>query len=164
MSLDQWIFFGERSPIGDTVLWKHNILSQILCFWEKVFRQKATENWFFGGWCRHIYAYWLQFSGFLEINSPVNVEICLGMLATLATSGIWKKSHCLGCYECEGTNTLLLLVPSTSKPSLHLWFSSPLIVSVSIMVNVVLLVSNVIGFFMKVELHHVWVFHFGRWV
>jgi hypothetical protein len=38
-------------------------------FEEKI-RQKATENWFFWGWCRHIYAYWLQFLKFLEINSP----------------------------------------------------------------------------------------------
>jgi hypothetical protein len=38
----------------------------------KKIRQKATENWFFGGWCRHIYAYLLQFSEFLEINSPVS--------------------------------------------------------------------------------------------
>jgi hypothetical protein len=37
----------------------------------KKIRQKATENWFLGGWCRHIYAYWLQLSEFLEINSPV---------------------------------------------------------------------------------------------
>jgi hypothetical protein len=41
----------------------------------------------FGGWCRHIYAYWLQFSEFLEINSPVKSK------SALATSGNWKKKN-----------------------------------------------------------------------
>ncbi len=31
----QWFFFGKKSPNGDTVFWKRNILSQIPCFWEK---------------------------------------------------------------------------------------------------------------------------------
>jgi hypothetical protein len=41
----------------------------------------------FGGWCRHIYAYWLQFSEFLEINSPVKSK------SALATSGNWKLKN-----------------------------------------------------------------------
>jgi hypothetical protein len=56
--------------------WRHSLLKKDYSvtnslFFEKNIRQKATENWFFWGWCRHIYAYWLQFSEFLEINSPV---------------------------------------------------------------------------------------------
>jgi hypothetical protein len=57
--------------------WRHSFLkteysaANSLFLNKKQIRQKATENWFCGGWCRHIYAYWLQFSEFLEINSPV---------------------------------------------------------------------------------------------
>jgi hypothetical protein len=32
---EQWFFFGEKSPNGDTVFWKRNIPSQIPCFLEK---------------------------------------------------------------------------------------------------------------------------------
>jgi hypothetical protein len=57
---------------------------------EKTIRQKVTENWFFfWGGCRHIYAYWLQFSEFLEINSPVKSKLPKD---TLPTSGNWKKN------------------------------------------------------------------------
>jgi hypothetical protein len=45
--------------------WRHSFLkngtfcSKFLVF-EKKIRHKATENWFFWGWCHHIYAYWLH--------------------------------------------------------------------------------------------------------
>jgi hypothetical protein len=38
---------------------------------EKKKSPKSGRKTGFLGWCRHIYAYWLQFSEFLEINSPV---------------------------------------------------------------------------------------------
>jgi len=66
-------------------------LNGIFCLkfrvFEKTIRQKVTENWFWG-WCRHIYAYWLQFSELkyirqLSRNLPKD---------TLPTSGNWKKN------------------------------------------------------------------------
>jgi hypothetical protein len=50
-----------------TQLFENGIFCRKFPVFEKKIRQKATENWFFWGWCRHIYAYWLQFSEFLEI-------------------------------------------------------------------------------------------------
>jgi hypothetical protein len=38
---------------------------------EKKNSPKSDRKMVFWGWCRHLYAYWLQFSEFLEINSPV---------------------------------------------------------------------------------------------
>jgi len=40
-------FWGEKSPIDDTVFWKWIILSQILCFWEKKFVKKWQKTGFF---------------------------------------------------------------------------------------------------------------------
>jgi hypothetical protein len=63
-------FFGENRQMA-TQSSEKGIFCHKFPVLRKTFAKKATENWFFWGWCRHIYAYWLQFSEFLEINSPV---------------------------------------------------------------------------------------------
>jgi len=51
-----------------TQFFENGIFCRKFPVFKKKIRQKATENWCFGGWSRHNYAYWLQFSEFLEIN------------------------------------------------------------------------------------------------
>jgi hypothetical protein len=46
----------------------------------------------FWGWCRHIYAYWLQFSEFLEINSLVKLQSALGCSPPWLHQEIGKKN------------------------------------------------------------------------
>jgi hypothetical protein len=49
---------------------KNGIFCRKFPVFDEKFARKRQKTGFFWGWCRHIYAYWLQFLEFLEINSP----------------------------------------------------------------------------------------------
>jgi hypothetical protein len=57
-------FSGEKSPDGEFVFSKWNILSKIPCFSKKKIARKL-QDW--GGF-RHIVGYWLQFPEILEVG------------------------------------------------------------------------------------------------
>jgi hypothetical protein len=65
------LFLAKNRQMATTQFSENGTFCRKFLVFEKTIRQKATENWFFGGWCHHMYAYWLQFSKFLQIDSPV---------------------------------------------------------------------------------------------
>ncbi len=71
--------------------------SQWLFFWRKIAKcqnsSKRNRKLAFWGWCRHIYAYWLQFSEFLEINSPVKSKSAQGRSPPWLHQEIEKKTQ-----------------------------------------------------------------------
>jgi hypothetical protein len=88
------IFWAKKSSRGDIVFGKDNILSQIP-FLKNC--QIVTENWFFGGRVSphsplllsiYLWVVWKRVAS--------KVEICLGMLTILATSGNWGKKKQIG--------------------------------------------------------------------
>jgi hypothetical protein len=85
-------FFGpKKSSIGDIVFWKDNILSQIPCLKNC---QIVTESWFFGGRVSPHSPLLLSINLWVLWKRVARkVEICLGMLTILATSGNWGKKN-----------------------------------------------------------------------
>lgn len=69
---------------------KYSVANSLLK--KKTIRLKGTENCFFGGGFRHIYALLATKNSLKFLSRQYWVEICLGMmLSTLASSGNWKK-------------------------------------------------------------------------
>jgi hypothetical protein len=58
-----------------------------------VFEKKSDRKLAFCGWYRHIYASWLQFSEFLEINSPVKSKSAYGCSSPWLHQEIENKKH-----------------------------------------------------------------------
>lgn len=97
------IFFsGEKSPDGEFVFSKWNILSKIPCFSKKPIARKL-QDW--GGF-RHIVGYWLQSPEILEVGYRAGYQSSSGTtslaqpavevqnpLRTLARSGPSWNSH-----------------------------------------------------------------------
>jgi hypothetical protein len=68
------LFSGEKSPKGDTVFWKGNILSQIPLFWKLNSLNCNRKMVFWGGGCIQIHASVIHIYAFSGKESPVKLK------------------------------------------------------------------------------------------